>query len=147
MSVSPSPRQKLKEKALLALGTLFLALGAVGALVPVLPTTPFLLLAAACYLSSSRKMYAWLVHHPRFGAHIQNYQRHRAISLQVKLVTLALAWVSVGLTAVFVVQNLPLRIFLFLLLVSKTIFMMKVKTASPPRPQAPRVEEDSLPGA
>jgi hypothetical protein len=76
----------LRKWLFIALGTLALGLGIVGVFVPLLPTTPLLLAAAACYLRSSEKMYRWLLGHCWFGPFIRNYRQHRAITRKHKMV-------------------------------------------------------------
>ena len=68
----------------LALGLFALLLGAIGVVVPLLPTVPFLLLAAFFFARSSPRLEEWLVHHPRFGSHIQAWRTRRAISRKGK---------------------------------------------------------------
>jgi uncharacterized protein len=67
-------KQKIVRALLLAVGTISLALGAIGIFLPILPTTPFLLLSAACYMRSSERMHKWLLSKRWFGAYIRNYQ-------------------------------------------------------------------------
>lgn len=66
------------------LGLLFLGLGLIGILVPLLPTTPLLLLSAFCFGRGSRRLHRWLIEHPRFGPPLEQWRAHRAISLTVK---------------------------------------------------------------
>lgn len=80
-------------KILLAtLGSVALALGIVGIFVPLLPTTPFLLLAAALWVRSSPRLYAWLLGHRYLGGYIRNFRENRAIPLRAKVVSIALMW-------------------------------------------------------
>lgn len=82
-------------KPLLAvLGGLCLALGAVGIFVPLLPTTPFLLLAAALWTRSSPRLHGWLLAHGRLGAYIRDFREKRAIPLHAKIVSVTLLWIS-----------------------------------------------------
>ncbi len=76
------------------LGSVSLALGVVGIFVPLLPTTPFLLLAALCWVHASPRLYAWLLAQPRLGAYIRNYRENRAMPLRAKVWTLVLMWAS-----------------------------------------------------
>lgn len=133
------PQHNLIRGLFIALGTVFLALGAIGIPVPGLPTTPFLLLAAACYARSSPRLHRWLVHHPRIGPHLRALQRERAIALRVKVWSLLLAWALLGGLAVFAVEQLWLRLLLLAVGVAKTIFMLAVRTAEP---EAPGAAED-----
>jgi uncharacterized membrane protein YbaN (DUF454 family) len=70
-------------------GLAFVAIGFVGAFLPVLPTTPFLVLAAACFARSSPRLEAWLLAHPRFGPTLRAWRTHGAIPWGAKLTALA----------------------------------------------------------
>jgi uncharacterized protein len=93
----------------LAMGTLFVALGIAGALLPVLPTTPFMLLAAACYARASTRFYNWLLNNPVFGPSILEWRRHRSIPWRVKLSAIALMGLTLGVSIVFFVPWLELQ--------------------------------------
>lgn len=93
----------------LALGTFFVALGIAGAVLPVLPTTPFLLLAAACYARGSVRFYNWLLNHRMFGPTIVEWRRHRSIPWRTKLVAIAMMAVTLGISIVFFVPGAWLK--------------------------------------
>ena len=76
------------------LGALSLLLGLVGIFVPLLPTTPFLLLAAALWVRSSPRLYAWLLAHRRLGPYIRNFRENRAIPLRAKILSVTLLWAT-----------------------------------------------------
>lgn len=78
------PHLGLHRPLLLAAGLLFLALGAVGVFLPLLPTTPFLLLAAACFSRSSRRMHAWLLRNRLFGPVLRDWEQRGAIARRTK---------------------------------------------------------------
>lgn len=80
---------------LVCLGSLALALGVLGIFLPVLPTTPFLLLAAACYARASERFYRWLLRNPTFGPTIREWRHHRSIPRRTKRVAIALMAVSI----------------------------------------------------
>ena len=77
---------------LAALGCLSFVLGVVGIFVPLLPTTPFLLLSAALWVRSSPRLYDWLLAHPCLGGYVRNFRENRAIPLRAKIVSLTLMW-------------------------------------------------------
>ena len=77
---------------LAALGCLSFVLGVVGIFVPLLPTTPFLLLSAALGVRSSPRLYDWLLAHPCLGGYVRNFRENRAIPLRAKIVSLTLMW-------------------------------------------------------
>jgi uncharacterized membrane protein YbaN (DUF454 family) len=116
---------------LIALGTIFVGLGLVGVLVPLLPTTPFLLLAAGCFLRSSERLYGWLIHHKWFGAYIRNYREHRAIPLRAKVVTLGLLWGVIGTTAWLAVTLWWVRVLLGVVAVGVTLHLLHLRTLTP----------------
>ncbi len=94
-------------KSLLAfLGVVSLALGVAGIFLPLLPTTPFLLLAAWLFVRSSPRLYAWLMNHPQLGEYIRNFRENRAIPLRVKVVSVSLVWLTIGFCIVAVVDGL-----------------------------------------
>ena len=81
---------------LIVVGSLSLVFGIVGIFVPMLPTTPFLLLSAAAWVKASPKLYTWLINHKLFGEYIRNYREHRAIPLRAKIVSVSLVWITIG---------------------------------------------------
>lgn len=93
-----------RKLLLLITGWLAVALGAVGAFLPVVPTVPFLLVAAYCFSRSSPRLHAWLVSHPRFGAPILDWQEHGVIRPRAKRLATALILVS----SVFPLRVVPL---------------------------------------
>jgi uncharacterized membrane protein YbaN (DUF454 family) len=79
---------KAMPRLYLVLGLVFVGLGFVGAFLPVLPTTPFLILAAACFARSSRRLESWLLEHPRFGSLLRAWRERGAIPWKAKLMSL-----------------------------------------------------------
>ena len=120
--------KKLKKRLLLIAGTLLTAIGIIGIFVPILPTTPFLLLAAACYIRSSLKFYNWLLNNRIFGAYVKNYIQGKGMPLRVKVFTVILLWVTIGLSIWFAVQVLVIRIILVLVALGVTAHVIRIKT-------------------
>ncbi|MCP5046819.1 MAG: DUF454 domain-containing protein [bacterium] len=119
---------KLLKPVLVVCGSICVGLGFIGIFLPLLPTTPFLLLASACYVRSSPRLYHKLLNNKLFGPYIKSYQEHRAIPLHAKVAALILLWLTIGYTALFVVPSLAVKILLFGIAVGVTIFLLKVKT-------------------
>ena len=94
---------RVKRVLLVVLGTLFVGLGLLGVVLPVLPTTPFLLLAAACYVRSSRRLYRWLLTNRFFGEYIRRYRDGEGIPLATKIWAICLLWLSLGSSALLAV--------------------------------------------
>jgi uncharacterized membrane protein YbaN (DUF454 family) len=80
-------------------------MGVVGIVFPILPTTPFLLLAAACYIRSSERMYNWLLNNRWFGEYIRNYREGRGIPLKTKILALAVLWGTILYSTFFMVNG------------------------------------------
>ncbi|MBP3290223.1 MAG: YbaN family protein [Alistipes sp.] len=93
-------------KAILTiLGLLSLGLAIAGIFLPLLPTTPLLLLSAALFLRSSPRLYEWLLNHPRLGEYIRNFRENRAIPLRVKIVSVSMLWLTLGYCILAVVDQ------------------------------------------
>jgi uncharacterized membrane protein YbaN (DUF454 family) len=90
---------RIQRVLLIVAGTLFVALGLVGVVLPVLPTTPFLLLAAACYVRSSRRLYRWLLTNRFFGEYLRRFRDGEGIPLATKIWAISLLWLSLGSSA------------------------------------------------
>ncbi len=118
----------MKRIILTGLGLLSLALGIIGIFLPLLPTTPFLLISAACFMHSSQKLHKWLTGHKLFGKMIENYQKHRAISKYSKIIALIMLWASIGFSIAFLVANLWVSIALTCVAVGVTIHIIRIKT-------------------
>ena len=110
------------------LGLVSLGLGILGAFLPVLPTTPLLLLAAALFLRSNQRLYDWLLNHPRLGTYIRNFLEHKAIPLRVKVVSVSLVWITLINCAVFVAEHWLFRLFFIVLAAAVTTHILSYKT-------------------
>ncbi len=112
----------------IAAGTLSLILGVVGIFVPLLPTTPFLLLTAALYFKSSPRLYDWLLRNRYLGIYIRNFREYKAIPLRAKIVSVVLLWATIGYCVLAVVEALWLRLLLAAIAVGVTIHIWSYKT-------------------
>ncbi|WP_142850750.1 YbaN family protein [Telmatospirillum sp. J64-1] len=89
----------------LCLGWLCVGLGVIGAVLPVMPTTPFLLVALWAFSRSSQRFHDWLYHHPRFGPTLRAWRRHRVIPARAKLTALAAMVASLTYVSFFVAES------------------------------------------
>jgi len=128
-SEAPIARGKFKRFIWTITGTFFLALGLIGIVVPLLPTTPFLLLAAACYLRGSRRMYRWLLTNRIFGRYLRDYREKRGIPMKVKVATISLLWATIAFTAFIVLQDLIVQIILLAIAAAVTMHILLIRTA------------------
>ncbi len=109
-------------------GTFLVALGILGIFLPLLPTTPFLLLAAACYARSSERFYHWLLNNRWFGNYLKNYWEEKGIPLKIKVLSISFLCITIGYSAVFVVQILLGKIILLLIAIGVTIHILSIRT-------------------
>lgn len=113
---------------LAALGLFSLVLGIVGIFLPVLPTTPLLLLAAALFLRSSKPLYDWLMNHPGLGPYIKNFMVHKSIPLKVKVISISMVWITLLYCAVFVAGHWAARLLFVLLAAGITVHILSYRT-------------------
>jgi hypothetical protein len=119
---------KLKRRLLIAAGTISTAIGIVGIFVPILPTTPFLLLAAACYLRSSQKLYDRLLNNRFIGAYVRNYLQGKGMPWKVKIITILLLWITITGSIIFAVQGLIIRAILLIIAIGVSVHILLIKT-------------------
>ena len=120
-------RTTAKRRLLIVAGTLSTGLGIIGIFIPILPTTPFLLLAAACYMRSSERFYQWLINNRIFGAYIRSYIEGRGMPVRIKIFTILLLWLAIGLSIAFGIQNTVVRIVLICVAIGVTAHICLIK--------------------
>lgn len=143
----PAPRRMkpLVRHLLAACGWLFLALGVVGTVLPIWPTTPFLLLAAACFMRSSLRLHSWLLQHPKYGHYLTDYFEGRGLTRRVKVVALSTMWASIIASVVLFVPHIAGDIAMLLVALGVSIYLLRLPTA-PEHPAAAH-EADATEGA
>jgi uncharacterized membrane protein YbaN (DUF454 family) len=110
------------------LGILFCVLGVIGIFVPLLPTTPFLLLSAALFFRSSPRLYHLLLNHPQLGPYIRNFREHKAIPLRIKIISVSLVWLTILHAVFFLLDYWILEILLLILAVCITVYILHFRT-------------------
>ncbi|HEY7760232.1 MAG TPA: YbaN family protein [Burkholderiales bacterium] len=127
----------LAVRVLLVLaGTAFVALGIAGAFLPVLPTTPFLLLAAACYARASTRFYNGLLNSRAFGPTIREWQRYRSIPYRTKLRAIALMAITLSISIAFFVTLPALQLALAVLGMALAVYLYRIPSRDHPRRRA-----------
>lgn len=117
----------MKKSIFLGIGWISLIVGAIGIFLPLLPTTPFLLLSAYCFQKSSEKFHNWIIQSPVFGKYIRDYQEKKGITLRNKIISIS--FMAVGITySAYRVKHLHARIALALVLVLVSWHICKIKT-------------------
>jgi uncharacterized membrane protein YbaN (DUF454 family) len=114
---------------LVVTGILSVSLGTLGIFVPLLPTTPFLLLAAACFVRSSDRLHLWLMNHRLYGPVIRGYREHRALPAGSKVTILVFTWAAI-LSSVVILAH-PLRFVLLAPAIGATWMMIRMPTLDP----------------
>lgn len=110
------------------LGLISLGFAILGIFLPVLPTTPLLLLSALIFLKSNERLYHWLMYHPKLGPYITNFLKHRSIPLRVKVVSISTLWLTLLYCAVFVAEHWAFRLLFILIALAVTIHILSYKT-------------------
>ncbi|MCI0919221.1 YbaN family protein [Pseudomonas stutzeri] len=126
----PMYRNPVVRYLLLGTGWLSVALGVIGIFLPVLPTTPFLLLAAACFVRSSRRFYDWLVMHPRLGPWFRDYLEGNGVPLKGKVYSIIAMWLSIALSC-WLVPMPWARAGMLTSATLVTIYILRLKTLPP----------------
>ena len=116
-------------------GTICVVLGAIGIVLPILPTTPFLLAAAACYYKSSEKMHRWLLNNKWFGEYIRNYTEGKGLTRKTKITALTVLWITIILSTVFMLNRLlpaqlvlPLQLVMIAVAIAVSIHILRLPT-------------------
>ncbi|MCK9163611.1 MAG: YbaN family protein [Bacteroidales bacterium] len=118
----------MKRILLKTLGIISLTLGIIGIALPILPTTPFLLLSSYLFLKSSDKLYCWLINHKILGPYIKSFQEDKSIPLKIKISSISLLWITITISALCFVPILWVKILLFAIAIGVTIHILHYKT-------------------
>jgi len=119
---------RLKKGFFVAAGTVALALGFLGLFLPVIPTTPLVLLAAACYMRGSERLHGWLLESKWFGETIRTYQAGQGLRKVTKVRALSLMWIVITISAFFYVDSLPVRVVMFGTAILVTRYLLGLPT-------------------
>jgi len=115
-----------KKAILVAAGSLCLALAVLGVFLPLLPTTPFLLLASACYVRSSERLHGWLMENRLLGGYIRNFKERRGIPLRARVTTVLLLWLPLAYS-IYRLDLLWLELLLLLMGVTWSVLILRMR--------------------
>jgi uncharacterized membrane protein YbaN (DUF454 family) len=116
------------KKLLIVVGFLSVGVGFLGIFLPLLPTTPLLLLAAFCFANSSERFHRWLLGNRLFGAYIRDYVEKGGVSLRIKVSAISLIWISIGYCTAFLLENWYLRTGLLAIAAAVSIYLLRLPT-------------------
>lgn len=111
---------------LVAIGFISTVFAVVGIFVPLLPTVPLLLLAAACFARSSEKFHRWLLGHPQLGPMIKDYMDGQGIPLRAKIIAISMIWVSISVSVFILISILWVKVFLIAIGLCVTIYLLRL---------------------
>ncbi len=115
-------KNSLLAPVLNLIGVVALGLGILGIFLPLLPTTPFLLLASACFARGSTRMHNWLLNNKVFGKYIRDFEQGKGIPLKGKVVAVSMLWLSLGYAA-YQASRLPLTLLLLAIGVGVSMYL------------------------
>lgn len=113
---------------LIVVGCISLGLGLIGIFLPLLPTTPFLLLAAACFARSSERFYRLIMNNKRFGPYIKNYREGKGLPFKLKALAVTFLWASILTSMYFFLENIYLHLILLIIAVVVSVHILRIPT-------------------
>lgn len=113
--------------ALNLIGTISVVLAIAGIFLPLLPTTPFLLLASACYLKGSKRLHTWLMNNRFLGKYLEGIQQRKGIPMKAKVLTIAILWASI-LFSVYTIENILVKFILIVITAGWSVLILRMKT-------------------
>jgi hypothetical protein len=126
---------KITRTLWLIAGLIMVFLGTIGLVLPILPSTPFLLAAAACFCKSSEKMYYWLLNNKLFGEYIRNYKEGRGLPIKTKITALTVLWATIIISIAFFLNRLlppplvlPMQIIMIAVAFGVSFHILKLPT-------------------
>jgi len=108
-------------------GFLSLIFGIIGIIIPILPTTPFLLLASAAFAKSSKRFHRWLLNNKILGAYIRYYKEGKGMPLKLKIVTVSLLWITILISILFLIGLLWVQILLICIAIAVSIHIILIR--------------------
>jgi len=120
-------RKKIINRMIFLGGFISLILGVIGIALPILPTTPFLLLASAAFAKSSERFHRWLLNNKILGAYIKNYREGKGLPLKIKIITLSLLWITIIISILFLMHLFWVQVVLICIAIAVSIHIILIK--------------------
>ncbi len=133
MAISP----KVKSRLFIGAGSVSLGIGIAGIVLPLLPTTPFLLLAAYCYSRGSRRLHKRLLSNRLIGNYLKNYLEGKAMTIKAKVLSLSMLWAVIVCTAVFVIDSQIMRIIMLAVGAAVTVHIVRLRSLASSKMDCP----------
>jgi hypothetical protein len=118
----------VKKGVYLFVGAISLVIGFVGIFLPVLPTTPLVLLSAWCFFRSSPRLYEWVINNERFGDTVKNYHQGKGITKATKIKAIVMMWITISISIYFTITSLHLIALLYGIAIAVTIYLLRLPT-------------------
>jgi uncharacterized membrane protein YbaN (DUF454 family) len=119
---------KMMRSIYIIVGTIALVIGAIGLFLPVIPTTPLVILAAACYYRGSDRLHNWILSSRWFGETVKNYQEGRGLTRDTKVRAISMMWAMILISAWFFVSNFFVRVAIICVAIGVTVYLIKLPT-------------------
>jgi uncharacterized membrane protein YbaN (DUF454 family) len=127
--------QKVVRTLWIVAGIICMVIGAIGIVLPILPTTPFLLAAAACYYKGSPRMHKWLLNNKWFGEYIRNYTEGKGLTKKTKITAITILWITIGFSTIFILNSLlssqlvlPMQIIMIAVAIAVSAHILRLPT-------------------
>lgn len=119
---------KVKRTIFVIVGTIFLIIGFIGVVIPVLPTTLFLLLAATYYIRGSKRIHYWMINNGVFGDFVKKYMEKKGITIKLKVTSLIFLWLTITISIYYLIDNFPIIILLFVIAIAVSVHILRIRT-------------------
>jgi uncharacterized membrane protein YbaN (DUF454 family) len=125
--IEETEKKKILKHLILVGGFITLILGIIGIVIPILPTTPFLLLASAAFAKSSKRFDRWLLNNKILGAYIKNYREGKGLPIKIKILTLSLLWITILISMLLLLNLIWVLIILICIAITVSIHIILIR--------------------
>jgi uncharacterized membrane protein YbaN (DUF454 family) len=119
--------KRIVDRLVLLGGFISLILGIIGIVLPILPTTPFLLLSSAAFAKKSKRFHRWLLNNKILGAYIKNYREGKGLPLKIKMITISFLWITVLISFLFLMDLIWVQVVLIIIATAVSIHIILIK--------------------